>query len=90
MLGTQFHGRLAQPWISLVVVLIAIPFGSLSGRRNVFIGVASSIFICFAYFVVAQLGLSLGTGGKLPPWLAAWLPNLIFGAGGIYFTLRAR
>jgi lipopolysaccharide export system permease protein len=90
MLQTQFHGRLAQPWISLVVVLIALPFGAGSGRRNAFAGVASSISICFAYFVLAQIGLNLGTGGHLPPWLAAWLPNLVFGSGALWFIFRSR
>lgn len=87
---TQLQGRLAAPWTCLIVVLIALPFGAPSGRRNVFVGVASSIFICFAYFILLQLGLSLGTGGKLSPWLAAWLPNILFGGAGIFLTARLR
>ncbi len=83
---TQFYGRLAEPWQCLVVVLIAIPFGAVTGRRNVFVGVASSIFICFGYLVLMQLGLALGTGGYLPPWLAAWFPNLAFGGAGVWTT----
>ncbi len=32
----------------------------------------------------------VGGAGKLVPFLAAWAPNLIFGASGIYllFTIR--
>jgi lipopolysaccharide export system permease protein len=87
---TKFDGRLAAPWTCLVVVLIAIPFGVASGRRNLFVGVAGSIFICFTYFVVQQVGLALGTGGFLPPWLAAWLPNMAFGATGLLLAARVR
>jgi lipopolysaccharide export system permease protein len=89
-LFTKLHGRLAAPWTCLIVVLIAIPFGAASGRRNLFVGVAGSIFICFAYFVIQQVGLALGSGGHLPAWLAAWLPNLIFGAAGLVLTARVR
>jgi lipopolysaccharide export system permease protein len=89
-LHTKLHGRLAAPWTCLVVVLIAIPFGAAPGRRNVFMGVAGSVFICFTYFVVLQLGLAFGTGGYLPPWLAAWAPNLAFGATGAWLTSRVR
>ncbi len=89
-LYTKLHGRLAAPWTCMVVVLIAIPFGAASGRRNIFVGVASSIFICFGFFVLLQLGLALGAGGKLPPWLGAWLPNLVFGGAGLWMTARAR
>ena len=63
-LQTKFHGRLAAPWTCLVVVLMAIPFGAQSGRRNLFFGVAGSIFICFAYFVLQQVSLALGMNGQ--------------------------
>jgi lipopolysaccharide export system permease protein len=89
-LFTKFHGRLAAPWTCLVVVLIAIPFGAATGRRNLFIGVAGSIFICFAYFVIQQISLALGSSDYLPAWLAAWLPNLIFGAIGLALMIRVR
>ena len=87
---TMFEGRLAAPWTCLVVVLIAIPFGAASGRRNLFFGVAGSLFICFGFFVVQQFSLAFGSGGFLPPWLAAWLPNLIFGATGLTLMARVR
>ena len=89
-LFTKLHGRLAAPWTCLVVVLIALPFGAASGRRNVFVGVAGSIFICFGFFVLSQLGLALGAGGVLPAWLAGWLPNLIFGTAGLWLTAKVR
>jgi lipopolysaccharide export system permease protein len=87
---TKFYGRLAAPWTCFVVVLIAIPFGAPSGRRNVFVGVAGSIFICFAYFVLMQIGLALGSGGWLPAWLAAWLPNLFFSLLAVFLINRVR
>ena len=87
-LATQFHGRLAAPWTCLVVVLVSLPFGALTGRRNVFVGVAASVFIVFAFFILSRLGLVLGTSGHLPGWLAAWLPHFIFGGGGAWFAHR--
>ncbi len=90
MLDTKLHGRLAAPWTCVVIVLIALPFGMGSGRRNAFVGVASSIVICFIYFVLLQLGMALGSGGHLPPWLAAWAPNVLFAAGGVGLTWRVR
>jgi lipopolysaccharide export system permease protein len=87
---TKLQGRFATPWTCLVVVLIAMPFGAASGRRNVFVGVAGSIFICLSFLVLQQLGLAFGTAGKIAPWLAAWLPNLCFAMAGIWMTTRVR
>jgi lipopolysaccharide export system permease protein len=89
-LYTKLQGRFASPWTCLVVVVIAIPFGAAAGRRNVYVGVASSIVICFVYFVLQQVGLALGTSGALPPWLAAWFPNLSFGLTGLWLTSNVR
>ena len=87
---TVFHGRLAAPWTCLVVVLIAIPFGAGSGRRNLFFGVAGSIFIVGGYLVAQQVSLAMGKHGYMPAWLAAWLPNLLFGTMGAVLTTRVR
>jgi lipopolysaccharide export system permease protein len=89
-LFTKLHGRIAAPLTCMVVVLIALPFGAASGRRNVFVGVASSIVICFAYFMIQQFGLALGGGGYITPWLAAWFPNISFGLAGAWMTSRVR
>ena len=90
VLHTQLQARWAWPWTCLVVVAIALPFGASSGRRNVFAGVATSIFIAFGFFVLLRLGFALGAGERLPAWLAAWLPHLVFGTGGLVLSARAR
>jgi lipopolysaccharide export system permease protein len=89
-LNTKLQARLATPWTCLVVVLIAIPFGVASGRRNVYVGVASSVLICFIYFILQQFGLIYGMNGRLPAWLAAWLPNLAFSLVALGLAARVR
>jgi len=87
---TQLHGRLAAPWTCLVVIFIALPFGAVTGRRNVFVGVASSIVIFFAFYVMQRFGLALGTSGRIPAWLAAWTPNAFFAILGLWLTWKQR
>jgi lipopolysaccharide export system permease protein len=89
-LRTLLHSRLAAPWICLVIVFIAVPFGAIPGRRNVFVGVASSVFICFLFLMMKDLTLAFGSRGWITPALAAWLPNLLFIATGIVLMWRVR
>ena len=88
-LRTQLQEQMAAPWTCVVVVLIAVPFGATTGRRNVFAGVASGIMICFGYFLLLRLGLALGSGGLLPAWVAAWMPNVTFALIGLWMMRRA-
>ncbi len=90
LLMTQFHARIAIPWTCLVVMLIAIPFAAPSGRRNAFVGTTAGLVLTFAFFILQRVGLTLGTGGYLAPWLAAWLPNLSFATLGLFLTSRVR
>ncbi|MBX3745326.1 MAG: LptF/LptG family permease [Verrucomicrobiae bacterium] len=90
LLRTWYHDRLASPWTCVVVVLIAIPAAVGSGRRNPFVGVAASIFVAFAYFVMKEFSLATGSGGYVPAWVAAWLPNVVFGGVGALGIWRAR
>jgi lipopolysaccharide export LptBFGC system permease protein LptF len=46
--------------------------------------------LCLAYFILFRIGLALGTGGKLAPMAAAWLPNAIFAAIGLGLSWRLR
>lgn len=87
-LHTKLQERLAAPWTCVVVVLIALPFGAISTRRSAFTAVASSVFICFAFFILLRFGLALATGGYIPSWLGAWLPNGLFAAAGLWMCWR--
>jgi lipopolysaccharide export LptBFGC system permease protein LptF len=89
-LTTQLHARIAAPWTCLVVVFIAIPFGSGSGRRNIFYGVAGSLALGFLFFTVQRLGFALGQSGIVPGWVGAWLPNVSFAVTGIWLITRVR
>ncbi|MSR66139.1 MAG: YjgP/YjgQ family permease [Pedosphaera sp.] len=96
------HVQLAQPLQCLVVILVALPFASAPGRRNVMAGVAASIGIGFAYFILQRWAMIAGAGFIVPeaialqlPWLpefipaiAAWAPNILFGGGGIILMRR--
>lgn len=89
-LRTLLHSRLAAPWICLVVVFIAVPFGAIPGRRNVFVGVASSVFICFLFLMMKDLSLAFGSRGLITPAFAAWLPNILFTLTGALLMWRVR
>jgi lipopolysaccharide export system permease protein len=89
-LYTKLQGRFAGPCTCWVVVLIAVPFAAARGRRNAFVGVAASISIFFVYYLLQQFGFALGEVGRVPPWLGAWLPNLVFGAAGLWMMARAQ
>ncbi|HXE79983.1 MAG TPA: LptF/LptG family permease, partial [Vicinamibacterales bacterium] len=86
----QQHRKLAFPLVAVIMTLIAVPFATTTGRRGALYGIAVGIVLAVTYWVATNAFGALGSAGALPPVLAAWAPNLIFGAGAVYMLLTVR
>ena len=58
------------------------------GKRGGLIGIATAIGVAIAYWSIAAVFSELGNINTLPPSLAAWSPDLLFGITGAYLLLR--
>lgn len=84
------HRKLAFPCVTLIMTLIAVPFAVTTGRRGAMYGVGAGIVLALAYWVTISVFAALGSRGLLPPLLAAWAPNLLFGTAAAYLLLTVR
>ena len=84
-LRVELHRKFAFPTVALVMTLLGIPFAFVVARQGALYGVAISLIIAIVYWAVLAIFEALGNNAYLPPALAAWVPNLIFAATGLYF-----
>jgi len=89
-LKTQLHMRNAHPWLCLVTMLMAAPFGTQTARKGVFTGVVMCLMLFFGLYFMMNLFKALGLGMTVSPWFAGWTPTLIFGVIGAYMLRRLR
>ena len=87
-LRVQLHKKIAYPLITLVMAVLAIPFALSDGKRGALAGVATAIGIGVVYWTVSGLFEAMGNLSQLPPAIAAWSPNIVFGFIGGYLILR--
>ena len=88
---TDLHAKISFPFVVVVMTFLGIPFALRIGRSgNVAVGITASMAIGFFYWLFFSFSISLGRGGVLPPFLAAWSANFIFGALGILVLLQQR
>lgn len=76
---THLYYRIAQPFICLIIILLAAPLGIVLNRRGVGGGIAVAIFLCAGMIFCSTVFPTLGESGYLPPFLAAWATNILFG-----------
>jgi len=89
-LSVQLYRKFSFPLIAFVVALIGVPFSLTTGSRGALSGIALSIGIAILYWSVSSLFEAMGNLNQLPPIVAAWSPDLLFGLGGVYLLLRVR
>lgn len=87
-LSVQWHRKFAFPVIAAVIVFLSAPFAFLVGTRGAIGGLALAVGIGIAYWAAAALFEAMGSVGQLPPLIAGWAPDAIFGFLGVYFFLR--
>jgi LPS export ABC transporter permease LptG len=89
-LKIALQSKIAFPLACLVMVIVALPFSFSVGKRGALYGVALGLAIGLTYWGLLSLFEQMGRYEMLPPVLAAWGPNMLFGAGGLYLFLTSR
>ena len=84
----EFHRRLALPTSCLVLALVGIPLGLSSKKGGKSMGFVLTIALVFFYYFISLTGISLGRGGRIPPWTGVWAANALFLVAGILLLRR--
>jgi LPS export ABC transporter permease LptF/LPS export ABC transporter permease LptG len=87
-LSVQLQKKISFPLIAPIIILLAIPFSILVGTRGALGGLALGVGIAIVYWAASALAEAMGAVGQLPPLLAGWAPDTIFGFLGLYFFLK--
>jgi lipopolysaccharide export system permease protein len=82
--------KIAIPVTCVVIALFGAPLGITGTRSGAAYGVAVSLATTVIFLMAVQISKAIGAGGMLPPMLAAWGPNVIFGMAGLVLMGRAR
>lgn len=86
----DLHQKLALPFMSIVIMLIGIPFALKRRRSGAIMSMGISIGIAIGFYGVNAISIALGKGGFLPPIVSVWAANIIFGGLGIILIRKIR
>ena len=72
------HKRIAFPFASLILTLIAVAIASRKIRGGIGVHLAIGMLIAFTYILFMQVSTTFATNSNLAPALAVWIPNLCY------------
>ncbi len=82
--------RIAIPVTCLIIVLFGAPLATSTQRGGAAYGIGVSLATTIIFLLMIQLTQAMGGKGLLPPVVAAWVPNLLFGTVGAFLLARVR
>jgi lipopolysaccharide export system permease protein len=82
--------RLSLPLALFVIVLFGAPLATSSQRGGTAFGVGISLAVTMIYLMMFKVGQAVGESGAIDPLVAAWTPNVLFLAAGIFLLWRVR
>ncbi len=90
-LEVDWHGKFALPAAAVAFSLLGVGLAVArreAGRRGMGFGLA--VVAILTYYVLITTTTLLGQTGYLPPWLAAWSPDLLCAGCGAWVLWRHR
>ncbi|MEW6530376.1 MAG: LPS export ABC transporter permease LptG [Thermodesulfobacteriota bacterium] len=87
----DWHDKIAFPWVCLIMAALGVPFAVRASPRagGVALGLTISVAVAFCYWIGHTFFIALGHGGYIPPIIAAWGANVIFGLSAAILLLHA-
>jgi len=83
------YRRDATPFSVIILTLIGAVVASRKTRGGSGLNLALGIITAAIFVVMDKFSLTFSTKGNLPPLIAAWTPNIIFGAIAIWLYRKA-
>jgi lipopolysaccharide export system permease protein len=82
--------KIALPATCLIIALFGAPLAVTSPRQGTAIGIAISLGTTVIFLSLIQLSRAVGTSGVMNPVAAAWAPNGLFLAAGLWLMRKVR
>ena len=86
----DLHLKLAFPLINFISVLFGAPLVTNPRKSGLALSFGITLTIAFLYYIASKFVQVAGYNQKLPPFVAAWLTNVVFAVGGFILLWRAR
>ncbi len=72
-----FHSKFARPLACLLIALVGAPLGILPRRSNSSWNYIILAIVIFQFYMSQSVCTSMAEAGKLTPFIAAWVPNIV-------------
>lgn len=74
----EIHNRFSLPFSAFILTIMGVALSSRKKRGGIGWNLAVGIALSFSYILFMKFSQMFVYTGLMPPWIAIWLPNIIF------------
>jgi lipopolysaccharide export system permease protein len=83
------HKRRSGPFSAVILTIIGVSLASRKIKGGIGFHLGLGLLMSFSYILFMQVTTVFATSGTLAPWMAMWIPNIIYGGLAFYLYRRA-
>ncbi len=83
------HRRRSQPFSAFILTIIGVSLASRKIKGGIGFHLGLGLLLSFSYILFMQVTTVFSTSDLLAPWIAMWIPNILYGALAFYLYRRA-
>jgi lipopolysaccharide export system permease protein len=84
------YKKFSIPVSAFILTIIAVSVSAMKRRGGMGINLAIGILVAFSFVFFDKIFGTLAESSSIPPFLAVWFPNLIFGILELYLLKNAK
>ena len=84
----ELHQRTSMPVSIFILSILALSISSVKKRGGIGLNLAIGIVIAFAFIFSFEILKIASSSQTIPPLLAMWLPNILFGSLALYLYMK--
>ena len=86
----EYHKRIAMSFASFILTIIGVSLSSrkVKGGMGMYLGVG--LALSFSYILFQTVSATFAVNGNASPFLAVWVPNIVYTFIAIYFYRKAQ
>ncbi len=83
------HRRRSGPFSAIILTIIGVSLASRKIKGGIGFHLGLGLLLSFSYIMFMQVTTVFATSELLSPWMAMWIPNVLYGALAYYLYRRA-
>ena len=85
----EYHSRIASVFSAFILTLIGAAISARKVKGGMGLNIGIGLALSMAYILFMTVSSTFAVKGGMSPFIAAWIPNVIFAGIAMYFYKRA-